>query len=122
EDLLAFSRSGRDLYPPERVDVAALVHNILELLTLPPGFVVEVSDSLPTILAERIPLAVVLRNLIGNALQHHPQPRKGRVQISAEDQGMMIRFVVADNGMGIDPQYHEHIFQMFEKMRSPRIP
>ena len=116
-DLLAFSRAGRQRHPPEEVDVVALIDNIVEILAPPPGFVVQVTSMIPRVTTERTPLETILRNLIGNAAKHHHQPAKGRVDICAQELGQFIQFTVSDNGPGIDPAYHERIFEMFQTLR-----
>ncbi|MEZ4728117.1 MAG: PAS domain-containing protein [Caldilineaceae bacterium] len=117
DDLLAYSRIGRRDGGVEEVQVAQLIQDIVELLTLPLGFRVLVQTGMPTIFTARAPLELVFRNLIGNALKHHHQPAAGEVRISAEEQGDFIRFCVHDNGPGIEPRYHERIFEIFQTLQ-----
>ena len=63
-------------------------------------------------------LEIVLRNLIGNAIKHHPQPSTGQVDITAQLQGQWMEFTVKDNGAGIDPAFHERIFEMFRTLQA----
>jgi two-component system, chemotaxis family, CheB/CheR fusion protein len=119
DDLLAYARAGREHYPPDRVEMTTLIKEILSLLSVPAGFSVQLHEPLPTLLAERVPLAAVFRNLLDNAFKHHQQPSAGIVQIAAEEQSDLIRFTVADNGPGVDPRYHEQIFQMFQTLTPP---
>ncbi len=100
-DLLTFSRAGRQRHALEDVDIVVLVHNIVELLGPPPGFKVQVTCTIPSIKTERTPLETILRNLIGNAIKHHHRPTEGRVEIHAQDQGQFIQFAISDNGPGI---------------------
>ena len=60
---------------------------------------------------------MVLRNLIGNAFKHHPQPAAGVVHISAQKQGAFVEFSISDNGSGIDPRFHERIFGVFQTLQ-----
>jgi signal transduction histidine kinase len=57
-----------------------------------------------------------LRNLVSNAIKHHDKP-SGTVLISSAVREEMVEFVVADDGPGIDPIFHERIFQMFQTLR-----
>jgi signal transduction histidine kinase len=66
---------------------------------------------------ERVPLETVLRNLIGNAIKHHPQPSAGHVEITAQAQGPWVAIMVKDNGPGIDPAFHGRIFEIFQTLK-----
>jgi PAS domain S-box-containing protein len=116
-DLLDYSRAGRHHHAPERVDVNALVDNLSDLLAQPAGFQVNTVGPLPVMIAERIPLETVFRNLIGNAIKHHDNSATGCVAISAEDRGDFFEFIVADDGPGIEPAFHERIFEMFQTLK-----
>ena len=71
---------------------------------------------MPTLFTYAVPLETVLRNLVGNAIKHHNKP-EGNVVISATELDGMVEFAVADNGPGIDPAFHDRIFQMFQTLR-----
>jgi PAS domain S-box-containing protein len=116
-DLLDYSRAGRHHHEPESVDTGALIRNLLDLLAQPAGFQINTIEPLPVMIAERIPLETVFRNLIGNAIKHHHDPATGCVDVSAEDRGAFVEFFVADNGPGIDPVYHERIFEIFQTLQ-----
>jgi signal transduction histidine kinase len=138
DDMLAYSRAGRQRHTPESVDTKALVQDIVELLAPPPGFRVVMEEPLPVIETERVPLETVLRNLISNAIKHHHDPAQGFVYVSARsdkgesgssgtgaadlaadsEAGERIEFTVADNGPGIEPAYHQRIFEIFSTLRS----
>ena len=64
-----------------------------------------------------VPLEMVLRNLVDNAIKHHNRA-DGQVYITVHQPGDMIEFAVADDGPGIDPIFHERIFQMFQSLQS----
>lgn len=117
DDLLTYSRIGRRDGGEEEVSVAALIQDTIELLAPPAGFQVTIKTALPTIRTQRAPLELVFRNLIGNAIKHHHQPTQGEVQISAQTQDTVVEFWVSDNGPGIDPQYHERIFGLFQTLQ-----
>ncbi len=117
-DLLAYSRAGRKRHSPEPLDVTALIQRVVDLLAPPPGFVVNSLAAIPHLLAERVPLEIVLRNLVGNAIKHHPQPSMGRVVITVQQQGDWAEFNVKDNGSGIDPAFHARIFEIFRTLKA----
>lgn len=117
DDLLLYSRAGRRQQPSEWVNTAILVHSIVELLDPPPGLQVQIEGELPMIRCERPPLETVLRNLIENAVKHHHRPNEGVVTVSVQPLAGMVQFRVRDNGPGIDRQYHERIFEVFQTLR-----
>jgi light-regulated signal transduction histidine kinase (bacteriophytochrome) len=73
-------------------------------------------DALPPVLADETQLAQLFQNLIGNAIKYQ-KPGTPEIHISAamngDDKWM---FSVKDNGLGIDPQYFEKIFGMFQRL------
>ena len=73
-------------------------------------------EALPTISCDGTQLTQVFQNLIGNALKFRSKDSKPIVQISARLDPIGWRFVVADNGIGIEPKYFERIFQMFQRL------
>jgi PAS domain S-box-containing protein len=115
DDLLTYSRADQWRSAPEWVDLAALVASIGEMIA-PPEFAVIIAP-MPTAFVERVPLETTLRNLIGNAIKHHDRPKQGRVVVSVHEVPAMLEFTVSDNGPGIDPQFHERIFGMFQTLR-----
>jgi light-regulated signal transduction histidine kinase (bacteriophytochrome) len=70
---------------------------------------------LPQVLGEPTLLAAVFQNLIGNAVKFHGDAAPV-VRVSAERDGEMWRFIVADNGIGIDPEYADRIFVIFQRL------
>jgi signal transduction histidine kinase len=117
DDLLAYSRAGRKRHPVEPVDIAELVHNLIDIITPPPGFTIHIPGKLPIMQVERPPLETVFRNLIGNAIKHHHRVSEGNVEIRAQEQEHFVEFTVSDDGPGIAPEYHQRIFEMFQTLR-----
>jgi PAS domain S-box-containing protein len=116
DDLLAYSRVGRRVGEISEVNLGEMVEDIWSLSMPPPGFRVEIIGTLPTFTTYRGPLEQVLRNLIGNAIKHHPGPQ-GRITVSAEDHGDHYLFAVADDGEGIPEEYRDRVYQMFQTLK-----
>lgn len=116
DDLLAYSRAGRVKHTPQQVAIADLLHNIVETLAPPANFRIVYADSLPVVYTERVPLEMVLRNLIGNAIKHHSRP-DGTVVITVRAHETYLEFSVKDDGPGIAPEFHSRIFEMFQTLR-----
>ncbi|HEX8297798.1 MAG TPA: PAS domain-containing protein [Rubricoccaceae bacterium] len=116
ESLLVYSRAGRTSGMAEAVDTGALLHDVVEVLDLPPGFSVEPVGPLPTLQTFRTPLELVFRNLVSNAVKHHDKSG-GHVRVSARVVGPFAEFTVADDGPGIAPEYHPRVFDLFQTLR-----
>lgn len=76
-------------------------------------------DPLPALLGDEIQLTQVLQNLIGNAIKFRGA-RPPHIQVSAEKIEQRWRFAVRDNGIGIEPQYFERIFLVFQRLHTRR--
>jgi PAS domain S-box-containing protein len=117
-DLLAYSRSGADgkaqrVISTEDVLQEALMN--LRAMIEESGAVVT-HDSLPTIMSSGSQLGQIFQNLIGNAIKYRSASAP-HVNISATKDGAKgWIFAVRDNGMGIEPQYFEKIFVLFQRL------
>jgi len=118
EGLLKYSRIGRTGVSLETVDVAELLAEVVDSLSPPPGFVVNVAADMPTLHTDRLQLSQVFSNLIGNAIKHH-KGEGGQVWVTAgETREGSYEFTVADDGPGIAPEYHGKVFQMFQTLQT----
>jgi signal transduction histidine kinase len=117
-DLLTYSRLSRHYYnkSKEPVDTGLLVKEMIHLLAPPPDFAIEVRENMPTLMTYRLLLELVFKNLIGNALKHHHRGQ-GQIQVSAREVDDFIEFSVTDDGPGIDPVFHDRIFQVFQVLQ-----
>ena len=114
--LLEFSRAGRSV-TLERLDAGAVVAGVLqsmEPLIRESGAKVTVG-SLPIIEAERSQIVRLFQNLIANAIKYRSEAPP-KIEISAKRESVNWLFAVTDNGMGIDPAYHERIFVLFQRL------
>jgi PAS domain S-box-containing protein len=116
DDLLAYSRAGRKPGQVTDVDSRLLVEDLFVLLAPPGTMRLKADASLPVIHAHLAPLEQVLRNLINNAIKHHPT-REGSVRVYAQDKGEEVLFAVEDDGAGIPVQFTEKVFQMFQTLK-----
>ncbi|WP_161539718.1 sensor histidine kinase [Paramagnetospirillum kuznetsovii] len=74
------------------------------------------TGSLPVVWADRMQFTRLMQNLIGNAIKYHLPEQAPHVAITAEREDRYWRFCVSDNGIGIDPQYFERIFKLFQRL------
>jgi signal transduction histidine kinase len=114
--ILDLARVGRVAQANETVFVRTLVREVVDSLNPPPGFQVELPFFLPTLTTNVVQLQQVFTNLISNALKYHDHPETGTVQIGCDDAGEFYLFSVADDGPGIDPEYHDRIFVIFQTL------
>ena len=117
DDLLAYSRAGRKVGTHKQTDSHALVLDVIQLLNPPETITVSIEGKLPTFHTHATPLEQVFRNLISNAIKHHPGPQ-GRIVVSCEEQRDHYQFAVKDDGEGIPQQYAEKVFEMFQTLKS----
>jgi PAS domain S-box-containing protein len=119
-DLLEFSRVGRLEEDKEAVAVGEVVAEALEELAAAieeSQAEVSVAGDLPTVLASRGRLVQVFTNLISNAIKFAREGETPRVTIGGERLGGGYRFLVSDNGIGIEEGFHEKVFEIFTRLK-----
>lgn len=123
DDLLTFSRIATEQRPPTPTDSGAVVEQVWRRL-MPEVEALEATvtfHALPRVLVDRRQLDQLLQNLLGNALKYHRPGVLPRLQVSAERDGACWRFAVSDNGLGIEGQYFEKIFVIFQRLHGQRV-
>jgi PAS domain S-box-containing protein len=118
-DLLEYSRVSRDETPLAPVDLAAPLRAALDNLTIAlrdSGATVELLTTLPRVAGNTVQLTRLFQNLIGNAIKYSTPDRTPQVSVSAVVNEHYWTIAVADNGIGIEPQYFERIFQLFQRL------
>ncbi|MEX3947568.1 PAS domain S-box protein [Paraburkholderia sp. EG287B] len=119
-DLLAYSRVGRSDDARQLTDCAQILDQALKSLSV----MMEESgaevrrEALPSLLAIPTHLALLFQNLIGNAIKFRDKTRPVRIDVGARREGEGWLFWVKDNGIGIDPQYYERIFLVFQRLHT----
>ncbi|RRB10542.1 two-component sensor histidine kinase [Larkinella knui] len=116
-DLLDFSRIGADVAYTQ-VNLKELVDEILEeqqAEILATGAGVDVGF-LPTVMGHRTDLKQLFQNLISNALKYRRADVAPMVTIRATEDLHQFRFSISDNGIGIDRQHFERVFQIFQRL------
>ncbi len=124
-DLLELSRVGRLMNPPENVPFGEVVQDALEHVRgrIEANHIeVLVQKDLPVIHGDKVRLLEIVQNLLDNAAKFSDGQANPRVEIGAAgtDENNMPILFVCDNGVGIDPQFHERIFGLFNKL-NPHI-
>ncbi len=118
-DLLELSRVGRIINSPEEIDLVKLVQETLETVDgriRAGNITTRVSPDLPTVHADRLRLGEVLENLIDNAAKYMGNQPNPIIEIGTRmDNGEQVIYV-KDNGIGIEGQYLQKVFGLFEKL------
>ncbi len=119
QDVLNYIRMGYNQPVMKSVPLNRIITNVLNVLSgliLEKGVTVEMADPMPEIVCDEPQMMVVFENLIENAIKFMGDQPEPRIEVSAEPVGDMILCVVRDNGIGIQSQYHEKIFRLFDKL------
>jgi light-regulated signal transduction histidine kinase (bacteriophytochrome) len=118
KDLLAYSRAGTNGKVLHEVSAENALKEALANLraTIDQSSAVVTHDALPAIRTDETQLTQVFQNLVGNAIKYHGA-EVPQVHVSAtKNGGNEWTFSVRDNGLGIDPQYFERIFILFQRL------
>jgi hypothetical protein len=120
-DLLAFSRVGPRGQPLQPTDASAILASVLANLTVAirESHAVVTSDTLPTVMAAPTQITQLFQNLIGNGIKFRSE-RPPEIHVGAERSADEWVFSVRDNGIGIERQYFERIFGVFQRLHTRR--
>ena len=117
DGVLDYSGLGSRDETVETVDTRKLVEEVVGTLDARADNVV-LEGSFPLIETSATRLRQVLTNLVGNAFKYHHDPDGARVIVRAEKTGAFLRFSVSDDGPGIHPRFHDHVFELFGTLES----
>ncbi|GAB2635387.1 PAS domain S-box protein [Belliella aquatica] len=119
-DLLEFSRIGRIKEQYQDVNIELILENILVLNSrLIEEKHAEINfGPMPIVHSQKTPLQQVFQNLINNGLKYQKPDQKPVINIKVEDQGRNWLFAVSDNGIGIESEYLEKVFAIFQRLHT----
>ncbi|GEM_PF-1676179 len=120
-ELLSLSRIGRMINEPQEVafeeiakEAVGLAQGRLRANNIP----VEIEANLPVVKVDRVRIVEALQNLIDNAAKFMGAQKNPKIKIGVKRENNAVIFFVSDNGIGIDPAYHERVFGLFNKLDS----
>jgi PAS domain S-box-containing protein len=118
-DLLTYSRVGNHGKPLVPTDSHAVLGEALRNLSaaIAESHAVITNDPLPVVRADAAQLVILLQNLLANAIKFQ-RGHLPRVHVSASPRGGEWLFSVRDNGIGIEPQYAERVFVIFQRLHT----
>ncbi|GAA1369614.1 sensor histidine kinase [Streptomyces beijiangensis] len=122
-DLLTFSRVGRLNDSYDAVDLDTVFERGLRNVALAweeQGGTVDRPQDLPTVMGDPTLLTMLWQNLLGNAVKFRRPDRAPHVEVTVEpdEEPGFLRFSVADNGIGIAPEFAEKVFVIFQRLHS----
>jgi light-regulated signal transduction histidine kinase (bacteriophytochrome) len=119
-DLLEYSRVGRQQYQFEKIDTREMLKEAFRMYTnvITEKKILVSYESVPDIIAAKMPIQQLFQNLIGNAIKYQQPGNIPEIKISATDNIDHWQFIVADNGIGIDQDYFNKIFVIFQRLHS----
>jgi len=115
EGLLEYSRIGKTARSMISVDTGELLAEVIDSLSPPEGFTVDVAANMPVLHTDRLHLSQVFSNLIGNSIKYS-QGEQGHAGVTAHERGRYYEFAVSDDGPGIAPEFHDKVFMMFQTL------
>jgi signal transduction histidine kinase len=120
DDLLQFSRTGRQEMHQANLDMNFLLQNVLEIIQAsPPSQNIEWSIAdLPKVYGDPAMLRLVWLNLINNAVKYSSKKKKAIIEVGHYDENNESVFFVRDNGAGFDMKYASKLFGVFQRMHS----
>lgn len=120
DDLLEYSRVGRKNREFTKTDINVVLEKITTLMT---SFIDEqnakvIWPEMPTIVCQMVPIEQVFRNLISNSIKYRKRNEAPVIKISFDENSSRWLFSVKDNGIGIDPEFHSAIFDLFRRIET----
>jgi len=123
DDLLRYSQSTHAGSDVRELEMEMVLSNAVESLGAAIGETgaTVTHDPLPVLVADSR-IEHVLQNLLGNAIKYSHKGIPPAIHVSARKEGDTWVFSVNDNGIGIEPQYHQAIFQVFQRLHGRDVP
>lgn len=115
DGVLQYSRVGRQKTERVILDLDLIVKDVIDSLSAPDHIHVSIDSKMPTIQNDETQIRQLFQNFISNAIKYNDK-KEGLVAISCVDLDTHWEFCVSDNGPGINPKYHEKIFQIFQTL------
>ncbi|MCH8331018.1 MAG: GHKL domain-containing protein, partial [Bacteroidetes bacterium] len=113
--VLKYSKEGAEAQTIEDIKLNSLIEETVEFLSPPDHVEVIIQKDMPKLKMAKVQLTIILENLISNAIKYMDK-ESGRIEIGCVTEGTLLKFNVSDNGPGIDPKYHDKIFQIFQTL------
>ena len=119
EDLLELSRVGRQVSPSQEISLTELSEEAVDALQISireHKAEVKIQANMPTVFADKLRIGEVIQNLLENAIKFSGEGNEPHIEISATREQDNILVLFKDNGIGIDPRYHNTVFGLFDRL------
>lgn len=123
--LLEYARVGRTRDLVEPLDLRNSVREVVASFKRSTRIQIAIRGQWPTLETPRAPFELVIRNLVDNAIKHHDRPQSGHIRITARPlapASTHLEIDVSDDGPGIEPEWHEAIFEAFRRVDDVQHP
>lgn len=121
EDLLNLSRIGRIRHMEPNVDLNEVLSDVkknLQYSLEEKNVDLKITEDFPKVMCDRIRVSEVFSNLISNAVKYSKKDIRPVILLGYADKGDFYEFYVKDNGIGIEKQYHDKVFQIFQRLHA----
>lgn len=118
-DILNYSSIGAETTEKQDVNTNDLVKELKQILYIPEHISLEIKNELPVIKGDKTKLQQLFQNLISNAVKFIDK-EKGLIEIAVLDKKSFYQFSIKDNGIGIEPKYHDKIFKIFHSLNKSK--
>lgn len=115
--ILEYSRAGRMKQETVAFDLNIFLAEIIDSLGVPSNFKINIQGNFPVIVAEKISFEQIFSNYISNAIKYNKN-KDPIIEITYKKNKDKYEFCVADNGDGIEPQFHDKVFVIFQTLQS----
>lgn len=118
-DILSYSTVGSEFIRETNIDMNKCLEELIDYNFTPDHIKIQIKQDLPIIKGDTYRIEQLFQNLITNAIKYNNKEH-GLVEISYQDLDQFHQFSVRDNGIGIEPKYHDKIFQTFQKLHEQK--
>jgi len=115
DDILRYSRLGHDITNRQRIDLNAVLSEVIAGIDPLEHIEITVENELPVLMCERIHIIQIFQNLLSNAVKYMDKPR-GQIKIGCVERDGFWEFSVTDNGPGIEKRHFKRIFKLFQTL------
>ncbi len=115
--ILDYSRIGRKETKNQIVDVNKIISELLSPEMLPENFKASYVKDFPILTTEKLALEQVFANFISNAIKYNTSENP-EINIGFSKNGKFYQFYVSDNGPGIEPEFHDKVFTIFQTLQA----
>lgn len=126
KSILSYSRNNRMSLKVEKISIQKKITEIVETFTGNPEtkdieFIVEIEEQQP-FYTDIIRFNTIIENIISNAIKYHKaEGTNNFIKINCYSDSEMLKLTITDNGIGIDPEHHAKIFEMFYRLASKKV-